>query len=97
MGSATAQCDTEGWIDREVNHQYKFGSRLLHELRQHNTIPRNLHRTSIIMRTTISAVLAALLLGQVDAAGVTGKAFGFASGTTGGGSAAAATPSSLAQ
>ncbi|PYH78618.1 pectin lyase-like protein [Aspergillus uvarum CBS 121591] len=49
------------------------------------------------MRTTISAVLAALLLGQVDAAGVTGKAFGFASGTTGGGNAAAATPSSLAQ
>ncbi|RAL12616.1 pectin lyase-like protein [Aspergillus homomorphus CBS 101889] len=49
------------------------------------------------MRATISAILAALLLGQVNAAGVTGTAFGFASGTTGGGNAAAATPSSLAQ
>ncbi|KAL4889848.1 pectin lyase-like protein [Aspergillus ambiguus] len=36
-------------------------------------------------------------VGLVGAAGVTGAAFGFASGTTGGGSATPATPSSLAQ
>ncbi|KAB8075475.1 pectin lyase fold/virulence factor [Aspergillus leporis] len=40
-------------------------------------------------------MLAALLLSPVNAAGVTGSAFGFAQGTTGGGSAKPATPSSL--
>ncbi|PYH96544.1 pectin lyase-like protein [Aspergillus ellipticus CBS 707.79] len=48
------------------------------------------------MRAAIVTLFGALL-STAHAAGVTGTAFGFASGTTGGGSASAATPSSLAE
>lgn len=53
---------------------------------------RKMRATSILQTVTN-----ALLLGEASAAGVTGKAFGFASGTTGGGSATPAAPSYLAQ
>jgi pectin lyase len=48
-----------------------------------------------LIKSLIAAI--ALLGAHVNAAGVSGSAIGFASGTTGGGSAAAAAPSDIAQ
>lgn len=47
------------------------------------------------MHSSLLPMLAAMLLSPVSAAGVSGTAFGFAQGTTGGGNATPQAPSSL--